>query len=548
MSKPEPIPPSASGNNRPAKPKHTLQNAPDNAKPVKLERALLSVSDKTGLVEFAAALHGLGVELLSTGGTAEVLATAGLPVKQVAEHTGFPEIMDGRVKTLHPRIHGGILGRRAIDDQVMAAHGISPIDLVVVNLYPFAETAAQAGASEALAVENIDIGGPAMIRAAAKNHAEVLVVVDPADYPKVAEGLRTGAIDYAQRRRFAAKAFDHTADYDGAIADYFGVDKPAASAFPEELSLGYRKLNDLRYGENPHQAAAFYRKGNPPSGTVAAATQLQGKELSYNNIADADAALQCVSTFAAPTCVIVKHANPCGVASGANLRQAYERAFATDPSSAFGGVIAFNRKLDGAALQTVLAQQFAEVIIAPAVAQDALRIAKSKPNLRLLNCGAFAGAGQFLEVKTVGGGLLVQTNDDREVDVDALKTVTAREPNDQERQDLLFAWKVAWFVKSNAIVYAKGERTLGVGAGQMSRVVSARIAAMKAADEGLNLAGSVMASDAFFPFRDGIDAAAEAGVTAVIQPGGSVRDDEVIAAADEHGLAMLCTGIRHFRH
>ena len=532
MSKPVPSPPSPSDKGWLAKPK----------------RALLSVSDKTGLVEFAAALHELGVALLSTGGTAQAIAAAGLPVTEVAAHTGFPEVMDGRVKTLHPKIHGGILGRRAIDSAAMAKHGIEPIDLVVVNLYPFAAAIAKPDASDELAVENIDVGGPAMIRAAAKNHAEVLVVVDPADYPKVAEGLRTGAIDHAQRRRFAAKAFRHTADYDRAIADYFGVDKPAASAFPETLSFGYRKLKDLRYGENPHQAAAFYRKGNPPSGTIAAATQLQGKELSYNNIADADAALQCVSTFAAPTCVIVKHANPCGVASGANLQQAYERAFATDPSSAFGGVIAFNRKLDGAALQTVLAQQFAEVIIAPAVAQDALRIAKSKPNLRLLNCGAFAGAGQFLEVKTVGGGLLAQTNDDREVDVDALKTVTAREPNDQERRDLLFAWKVAWFVKSNAIVYAKEERTLGVGAGQMSRVVSARIAAMKAADEGLNLAGSVMASDAFFPFRDGIDAAAKAGVTAVIQPGGSVRDDEVIAAADEHGLAMLCTGIRHFRH
>ena len=508
------------------------------------ERALLSVSDKTGLAEFAAALHELGVELLSTGGTAKVLAAAGLPVKQVAEHTGFPEIMDGRVKTLHPRIHGGILGRRAVDSQAMAAHGISPIDLVVVNLYPFTETVAQADASDAQAVENIDVGGPAMIRAAAKNHADVLVVVDPADYQQVAQGLPAGTIDQAQRRRFAAKAFRHTAAYDAAIAAHFG----AEDALPESLTVAYQRAQALRYGENPHQAAAFYRKGNPPSGTVAVAKQLQGKALSYNNIADADAALQCVRAFAVPACVIVKHTNPCGIALGANLRQAYERAFATDPSSAFGGVIAFNRELDGQAMQKVLAQQFAEVVIAPAVAPSALAAAQAKPNLRLLSCGPLSGRQGGIELKTVGGGLLAQAADEGEVDQDQLRTPTARQPTEAERRDLLFAWKVVRFVKSNAIVYAKGERTLGVGAGQMSRVVSARIAAMKAADEGLNLTGSVMASDAFFPFRDSIDAAAKAGVTAVIQPGGSVRDEEVIAAADEHGMAMLCTGTRHFRH
>ena len=512
------------------------------------ERALLSVSDKTGLMEFAAALHELGIELLSTGGTAKAIAAAGLPVKQVAEHTGFPEIMDGRVKTLHPRIHGGILGRRAIDGAAMAEQGIAPIDLVVVNLYPFAAAIAKPDASDELALENIDIGGPAMIRAAAKNHGDVLVVVDPADYQRVADGLRAGALSLEQRRRFAAKAFRHTAAYEHSIADYFGSDGSAEGAFAEELNLSCRKLKDLRYGENPHQAAAFYRKGNPASGTIAAAKQLQGKELSYNNIADADAALECVKAFTAPACVIVKHANPCGVALGANLRQAYARAFATDPTSAFGGVIAFNRKLNEAALQAVLAQQFAEVIIAPAVAPAALAAARAKPGLRLLSSGPLAGGQRGIELKTVGGGLLAQSADAGEVDEDLLRTPTARQPSAAERRDLLFAWKVVRFVKSNAIVYAKGERTLGIGAGQMSRVASARIAAMKASDEGLDLTGAVMASDAFFPFRDGIDAAAKAGATALIQPGGSVRDGEVIAAADEQGMAMLCTGVRHFRH
>ena len=506
--------------------------------------ALLSVSDKTGLVELAAGLRELGVEILSTGGTSRAIAQAGLPVTEVANHTGFPEIMDGRVKTLHPKIHGGILGRRATDGEVMAAHGIAPIDVVIVNLYPFAETIAKEDVTDALAIENIDIGGPAMIRSAAKNHADVLVVVDPADYPAVLTALKAHQVDPTMRRRFAAKAFRHTAAYDSAVAGYFGGDDP----LPEAFNLSLRKRQVMRYGENPHQQGAFY-VGNPvPSGTIAAAEQLQGKALSYNNIADADAALACVKTFAEPACVIVKHANPCGVALGADLREAYERAFATDPTSAFGGVIAFNRELDGSALTALLDRQFAEVVVAPAVAPSAVTAARAKRNLRLLSCGPFADAGRGVELKTVGGGLLAQTADEREVDEGALRAVTERAPTAEELRDLRFAWKVAWFVKSNAIVYAGNGQTIGVGAGQMSRVVSARIAALKAADEGLEVAGSVMASDAFLPFRDGLDAAAEAGVTAVIQPGGSVRDQEVVDAANEHGMAMLFTGIRHFRH
>ena len=510
--------------------------------------ALLSVSDKTGLVELAGGLRELGIDLLSTGGTSRAIADAGLPVTEVASHTGFPEIMEGRVKTLHPKIHGGILGRRAIDGEVMAAQGITPIDLVVVNLYPFAATIAKPDVTDALAIENIDIGGPAMIRSAAKNYADVLVVVDPADYEAVLAAMRAGSVDLAMRRRFAAKAFRHTAAYDSAVAGYFGRGDAISEAMPEALNLGYRKRQTMRYGENPHQQAVFYAGHSVPSGTIAAAEQLQGKALSYNNIADADAALECVKAFAEPACVIVKHANPCGVALGADLRQTYERAFATDPTSAFGGVIAFNRELSGEALGALLERQFAEVVVAPAIAPSAAEAARTKRNLRLLSCGPFDGESRGIELKTVGGGLLAQTADEREVDEDALKTVTERQPTAEEARDLRFAWKVAWFVKSNAIVYAKGGQTIGVGAGQMSRVVSARIAALKAADEGLEVAGSVMASDAFFPFRDGLDAAAEAGVTAVIQPGGSVRDAEVIEAANQHGMAMLFTGIRHFRH
>lgn len=509
----------------------------------KLARALLSVSDKSGLVELAGVLHGLGMEMLSTGGTSRALRQAGLPVTDVASHTGFPEIMDGRVKTLHPKIHGGILGRRSLDAELMAKQGIPSIDLVVVNLYPFAATVAKAGVAEAEAIENIDIGGPAMIRAAAKNHQDVLVVVDPADYEAVAEALKQSKVDPILRRRLAVKAFRHTAAYDSAIAEHFDEDP-----LPERLTLSFRKQQDLRYGENPHQAAAFYAQASPPPGAIAAARQLQGKALSFNNIADADAALACVQTFAAPACVIVKHANPCGVAVGADLGEAYARAFATDPTSAFGGVIAFNRELGEAALQAILQRQFAEVILAPAVTDAAVQAAANKPNVRLLACGPLVGTAQGLACRTVGGGLLAQSVDALEYRPDALRAVTARAPTQAERRDLLFAWKVAWFVKSNAIVYAKDERTIGVGAGQMSRVLSARIAALKAADEGLAVEGAVMASDAFLPFRDGLDAAAEAGVAALIQPGGSMRDAEVIQAADEHGMAMLFTGTRHFRH
>ena len=510
--------------------------------------ALLSVSDKTGVVELAAGLRELGLEVLSTGGTSRTLAEAGLPATEVASHTGFPEIMDGRVKTLHPKIHGGILGRRGVDGEVMAAHGIAAIDLVVVNLYPFADTIAKADVTDALAIDNIDIGGPALIRSAAKNHADVLVVVDPMDYSDVLAAWRARRIDPDMRRRFAAKAFRHTAAYDSAVAAYFGRGEATSESLPDALKLVYRKRQAMRYGENPHQEAAFYAGNAVPPGTIAVAEQLQGKALSYNNIVDADAALECVKTFAEPACAIVKHANPCGVALGVDLGEAYERAFATDPTSAFGGVIAFNRELDGPALAALLERQFAEVVIAPAIAPSAVAVARAKRNLRLLSCGPFADADRGVELKSVGGGLLAQTADALEVDEAALKAVTERQPTAEEARDLRFAWRVAWFVKSNAIVYARNGQTIGIGAGQMSRVVSARVAALKAADEGLEVAGAVMASDAFLPFRDGLDAAAEAGVTAVIQPGGSVRDAEVIEAANEHGLAMLCTGIRHFRH
>jgi phosphoribosylaminoimidazolecarboxamide formyltransferase / IMP cyclohydrolase len=510
-----------------------------------IRRALVSVSDKTGVAGFAAELVALGVEILSTGGTHRALADAGIPVREVADYTGFPEMMDGRVKTLHPKIHGGILGRRGTDDAVMAQHRIDAIDLVVVNLYPFAATVARADVTLELAVENIDIGGPAMVRSAAKNHADVLVIVDPNDYAQVLDALRSGGTDFAFRHRFAAKAFAHTAGYDAAVAAYLA----GAQEFPELLTLQFDKREQLRYGENPHQRAALYADRNgAPGGTVTGATQLQGKELSYNNVADTDAALECARVFDAPACVIVKHGNPCGVATAADLKTAYDRAYATDPTSAFGGIVAFNRPVDGAALEAVVERQFVEVLIAPAFDAAAVALARRKKNLRLLRCGALDAHARGLEIKRVGGGVLVQTPDSQCLDESALQTVTRRTPSAAEMTDLLFAWKVAWFVKSNAIVYAKDGATIGVGAGQMSRVVSARIAALKAADEGLEVPGSVMASDAFFPFRDGIDAAAAAGITAVIQPGGSVRDDEVIAAADEHGIAMVFTGIRHFRH
>jgi phosphoribosylaminoimidazolecarboxamide formyltransferase/IMP cyclohydrolase len=511
-------------------------------------RALLSVSDKTGIVELAESLARRGIALLSTGGTYRALRDAGIEVDEVSAHTGFPEIMDGRVKTLHPRIHGGILGRRGVDEAVMQANDVVPIDLVIVNLYPFEATVARPDCAADEAVENIDIGGPAMIRAAAKNHRDVLVVVDPVDYATVLTALdRDGGTMLALRQRLAVKAFRHTARYDTLVASYLGGDE----RFPASLSLTFDKLADMRYGENPHQQAAFYREVRPggiPAGTIASLQQHQGRELSYNNVADTDAALECVKVFERPACVIVKHANPCGVAEGADLLDAYRRAYATDPTSAFGGIIAFNQPLSGEVLDAVLEQQFVEVVVAPVVERTAIEVAKRRKNVRLLSTGEFVPAARGLEFKRVGGGMLAQTADEVCMDVAGLKVVTRRQPTEAELTDLMFAWKVAWFVKSNAIVYASGGRTVGVGAGQMSRVDSAKIAVLKADTSGLPVRGSVMASDAFFPFRDGIDAAAAAGVVAVIQPGGSVRDDEVIAAADEHGIAMVFTGIRHFRH
>jgi len=514
----------------------------------RIRRALLSVSDKTGIEALGAGLAARGVVLLSTGGTQRALAAAGVPVGDVAAYTGFPEMMDGRVKTLHPRIHGGILGRRGVDDAVMALHGIEAIDLVVVNLYPFAATIARPGVTRDEAIEQIDIGGPAMVRSAAKNHRDVLVVVDPTDYAAVLDEIeRLGGASRALRERLAAKAFAHTATYDARVAAYLSGD--VQEEFPPRLELAFEKSGDMRYGENPHQRAALYRDlGAAPSGTVAGARQLQGRELSYNNVADTDAALECVSVFDVPACVIVKHANPCGVAIAASISDAYDRAYATDPTSAFGGIIAFNRELDAQTLDRVLERQFVEVVVAPSVHRDAVVVATRKKNVRLLECGPLRQSRRALELKRVGGGLLVQTPDERCLDEAALRVVSRRQPDPAEMADLHFAWRVAWFVKSNAIVYARDGRTVGVGAGQMSRVVSARIAALKAAEEGLDVHGAVMASDAFFPFRDGIDAAAAAGIRAVIQPGGSVRDDEVIAAADEHGMAMVLTGIRHFRH
>ena len=516
-----------------------------------VERALLSVSDKRGIEDLARALAARGVEILSTGGTARLLSTAGIPVKDVSEHTGLPEMMAGRVKTLHPKIHGGILARRGMDETVMTEHGIAPIDLVVVNLYPFEQTVARPECTLEEAIEHIDIGGPAMVRAAAKNHAFVAVVVDPDDYPSLLEQLNAhGGTSRALRFSLAVKAFAHTAHYDGMIANYLGSFEAdgTRARFPSTLSLQFIGRQTLRYGENPHQQAAFYREHTPREAGIATARQLQGKALSYNNIADSDAALECVKQFEAPACVIVKHANPCGVAVAPSLLMAYERAYQTDPTSAFGGIIAFNRPLDGDTAAAIVSRQFVEVIIAPRITPAAVRAVSGKKNVRLLECGEWGAPQPALDFKRVNGGLLVQDRDTGQVEAEGLKTVTRRAPSAQELADLLFAWRVAKFVKSNAIVYARDTQTIGIGAGQMSRVYSARIAALKAADEGLQIAGSVMASDAFFPFRDGIDAAAKAGVTAVIQPGGSMRDPEVIAAADEHGMAMVFTGMRHFRH
>ncbi len=516
-------------------------------------RALLSVSDKADVLDFARFLHQQGVELLSTGGTAKLLADSGIPVKEVSDHTGFPEMMDGRVKTLHPKIHGGILGRRGTDDAVMAEHGIGRIDLIVVNLYPFETTVSKPGCTFEDAVENIDIGGPAMVRASAKNHAHVTIVTEPGDYARIQAEMETSGNCISPETRFdlAIKAFEHTARYDGMIANYFGArvdgashDKPAA--FPRTFSLQVQKKQDCRYGENSHQGGAFYVEANAPAGTIATARQIQGKELSYNNIADTDAALECVRQFEVPACVIVKHANPCGVAVANDILTAYDRAYSTDPESAFGGIIAFNRELDGHTAKTIVERQFVEVIIAPSVSQEAAEFVSTKKNVRLLECGKLSGHIEQLDFKRVTGGLLVQHNDFL-LNAD-MKVVTEREPTTEEFGDLLFAWKIAKFVKSNAIVYAKDNMTIGVGAGQMSRVNSARIAAIKAEHAGLKVPGSVMASDAFFPFRDGIDNAAAAGIKAVIQPGGSMRDEEVIAAANEHGMAMVFTGMRHFRH
>lgn len=517
----------------------------------KIQRALISVSDKTGIVDFARELAGFGVEILSTGGTARLLADSGIAVIEVSDYTGFPEMMDGRVKTLHPKIHGGILGRRGVDDAVMTEHGIGGIDMVVVNLYPFEQTVARPDCTLEDAIENIDIGGPTMIRAAAKNHKDVTIIVDAADYGRVLEEMKAndGATTYPTRFDLMVKTYEHTARYDGMIANYFGklVSGEEKSDFPRTFNLQVKQVQTMRYGENPHQKAAFFVEHNAPAGSISNARQIQGKELSYNNIADTDAALECVKQFdEGPACVIVKHANPCGVAIGASLLEAYDRAYATDPESAFGGIIAFNQELDGATAKAIVERQFVEVIIAPKVSQAAIEAVSAKQNVRLLECGAWGGAGDTLDFKRVNGGLLVQSSD--LLLYNELKVVTKRQPSEQEMADLIFAWRVAKFVKSNAIVYGKGNMTIGVGAGQMSRVNSARIAGIKAEHAGLEVKGSVMASDAFFPFRDGIDNAAEAGIAAVIQPGGSMRDEEVIAAADEHGMAMVFTGMRHFRH
>jgi phosphoribosylaminoimidazolecarboxamide formyltransferase/IMP cyclohydrolase len=529
---------------------------------MKIETALISVSDKTGIVEFARALATRGVRLLSTGGTAKLLADAGLQVTEVAAHTGSPEILDGRVKTLHPKIHGGLLARRDSDEHMatLQAQGIDRIDMLVVNLYPFRETVAREGCTFADAVENIDIGGPAMLRAAAKNHGTdaggVTVVIDPADYARVlAEIDAGGATSYALRLALATKVYAHTAAYDGAIAAYLSSladSAPAQEAaperkpWPETLTIQIHQQQALRYGENPHQSAAFYVDPQRPAGVLGNYRQLQGKELSYNNIADADAAWECVRGFDSAACVIVKHANPCGVAVAERALDAYRKAFKTDPTSAFGGIIAFNRPVDVAMAEAV-SEQFLEVLLAPAYDGAALALLAKKKNVRVLEVPMGAGHNPF-DVKRVGGGWLVQTPDSFSVPPDALKVVTRTQPSEQQMQDMMFAWKVAKFVKSNAIVFCGGGMTLGVGAGQMSRVDSARIASIKAENAGLSLRGSAVASDAFFPFRDGLDVVVAAGANCVIQPGGSVRDDEVIAAADEHGIAMVLTGTRHFRH
>ncbi|OBX05708.1 bifunctional phosphoribosylaminoimidazolecarboxamide formyltransferase/IMP cyclohydrolase [Gallibacterium genomosp. 3] len=527
-----------------------------------IQRALISVSDKTGIVEFAQGLMQRGVQILSTGGTAKLLLENGLAVTEVSDYTQFPEMMDGRVKTLHPKVHGGILGRRGIDDEVMAQHQIAPIDMVVVNLYPFAQTVAKPDCTLEEAVENIDIGGPTMVRSAAKNHKDVAIVVNNADFNAILAEMdqNENSLTFATRFDLAIKAFEHTAQYDAMIANYFGrLVKPYQGAeeeelanpcgqFPRTLNLNFIRKQTMRYGENSHQNAAFYVEKELKEASVSTATQLQGKALSYNNIADTDAALECVKEFTQPACVIVKHANPCGVALGKDLLEAYNRAYQTDPTSAFGGIIAFNRELDAETAKAIIDRQFVEVIIAPIVSTTAKEVLKAKKNVRVLECGEWQQRQPRLDFKRVNGGLLVQEADLGMVELADLKVVSKRQPTQQELQDLLFCWKVAKYVKSNAIVYAKNNQTIGIGAGQMSRVYSAKIAGIKAEDEGLEVKGTVMASDAFFPFRDGIDAAAKVGVTCVIHPGGSIRDQEVIDAADEHNMVMVLTGMRHFRH
>lgn len=526
-----------------------------------IRRALISVSDKTGVVDFARELVALGVEILSTGGTYKLLRDNGISAVEVADYTGFPEMMDGRVKTLHPKVHGGILGRRDLDGAVMEQHGIKPIDLVAVNLYPFEATVARPDCDLPTAIENIDIGGPTMVRSAAKNHKDVAIVVNAGDYATVIESLKAGGLTYAQRFDLALKAFEHTSAYDGMIANYLGtIDQTRDTlgtadrgAFPRTFNSQFVKAQEMRYGENPHQSAAFYVEAKKGEASVSTAIQLQGKELSFNNVADTDAALECVKSFLKPACVIVKHANPCGVAvvpeDEGGIRKAYDLAYATDSESAFGGIIAFNRELDGETAKAIVERQFVEVIIAPKISAAAREVVAAKANVRLLECGEWpAERAPGWDFKRVNGGLLVQSRDIGMIKAEDLKIVTRRAPTEQEIHDLIFAWRVAKFVKSNAIVYARNRQTVGVGAGQMSRVNSARIAAIKAEHAGLEVKGAVMASDAFFPFRDGIDNAAKAGITAVIQPGGSMRDNEVIAAADEADIAMVFTGMRHFRH
>ena len=518
---------------------------------IAIKRALISVSDKTGIVDFARALRQRNVELLSTGGTYRLLQENDVDVTEVSDYTGFPEMMDGRVKTLHPKVHGGILARRGQDDAVLAEHGIDTIDMVIVNLYPFENTVANPDCSLEDAIENIDIGGPTMVRAAAKNHQYVNIVVNAADYTRIIEEMdnHDGATSYQTRFDLAIRAYEHTAAYDGAIANYFGrLVEGGSEQFPRTYNTQFHRVQEMRYGENPHQQAAFYKELAPREVGIATANQLQGKALSYNNVADTDAALECVKGFSAPACVIVKHANPCGVAVADSIGAAYERAFATDPESAFGGIIAFNRELDAATAEAIVAKQFVEVIIAPSISEAALAVTSAKQNVRVLACGQWGESEPALDYKRVNGGLLVQSRDLGMVGADDLKIVSELQPSAAQLDDLLFAWKVAKFVKSNAIVYAHEGQTIGVGAGQMSRINSARIAAIKAEHAGLPVKGSVMASDAFFPFRDGIDNAGSVGIAAVIQPGGSIRDEEVISAANEHGMVMVFTGMRHFRH